>query len=88
LQHILNSNYKKVETFLDNDTAWKDATNYLLNELQNEIHSKQIIFKNKANLYKWFKDLNEYILARQKKKVQDLGLLKEDLSIERTRERK
>lgn len=87
VEHIKAWNYKKIESFLDNDKAWKDATWFLKEQLENEITSKEIIFKTKSNMYKKYKDFNDYILARRDKKIQDIELLKNDRVLERIRQR-
>ncbi|TLP77568.1 toprim domain-containing protein [Maribacter sp. ACAM166] len=51
--------FKDVELYLDNDTAGKDATNWLM---QNHKYCK-----DKSYLYKDFKDINEMYIARKDK---------------------
>ena len=87
IKHITNNHYRKIESFLDNDIAWVDATNKLKEYLANRIKAKDVVYKNKSNLFKKHKDFNDYIIARRDKKLQDLELQKEDRVIERVRQR-
>ena len=87
VEYIKNSNYRKIESYLDNDKAWIDATLSLKKQLEDKITSKEIIFKTKSNMYKKHKDFNDWIVARQDKKLKDLELQKSDKVLERVRQR-
>jgi len=84
IEYIKNSNYKQVETYLDNDEAGKNTTWFLLNELE----PLNLKVKDKSNLYSKHKDLNDYLIFLRDKKVQDLQYQRENNEIlERVRER-
>jgi hypothetical protein len=87
LEHINNNHYRTIETFLDNDKAWIETTLNLKEQLKDKINSKDIIFKNKSNLYKKHKDFNDYVVAWRDKRINDLELQKQDKIVERVRQR-
>jgi len=43
IKHITNNHYRKIESFLDNDIAWIDATNKLKEYLTNRIKAKDVV---------------------------------------------
>ncbi len=88
IDYIQENSYKKIELFLDNDVAWNDAVIKIKEWLKTEIESKKLSLKDKSNLYKKHKDLNEYLIARRDKRILDMKLQREDKELlERFRER-
>ena len=84
---VKNGTYTHIESYLDNDTAWIEATKQLKSAFSKDIETKKIIFKNKSNLFKKHKDFNDYIIARRDKKVQELQHYKSHEALERVRQR-